>query len=60
METNNQQKMTREEYHKIKKRKRLRPWAFWLFTILFLIAILISILILYNWGKDNQKNFKAR
>ncbi|MDD5888896.1 MAG: class B sortase [bacterium] len=58
METNNQQKMTREEYHKIKKRKRLRPWAFWLFTTFFLIAILISILILYNWGKDNQKTNK--
>lgn len=47
--------MTRENYRKSKKRKRLRPWAFWTFTIIFLIAIIFSILIIYDWEKDNKK-----
>lgn len=48
-------KVTREEYRKKKKRKRLRPWAFWSFTIIFITAISISALSLIDWEKDNKK-----
>ena len=51
----NSKVLTREEYRNKKKRKRLRPWAFWLFTFVFLIAIIISFITLYDWEKDNQK-----
>lgn len=47
--------MTREEYRKRKKRKRLRPWAFWLFIIIFATASTIPLYKLYNWQKDNKK-----
>lgn len=50
----NEQTITREEYHKKKRRKRLRPWAFWSLLIIFLIAITASSLTLINWNKDNQ------
>lgn len=48
-------KITREQYRKNKKRKRLRPWAFWTLTIIFIIAITTSVISLINWEKDNQK-----
>ena len=38
-----------------KKKRRLRPWAFWFFLILFLTIILISSFKIYNWQKDNNK-----
>lgn len=51
-------RLTREEYHKqvrhIKK-KRLRPWTFYLFTTIFLVGIIISSIQLYNWNNDNKK-----
>ena len=51
-------RLSREEYHKQVsriKRKRLRPWAFYLFTTIFLIGIIISSIQLYNWNNDNKK-----
>ena len=51
-------RLTREEDHKqvtrIKK-KRLRPWAFYLFTTIFLVGVIISSIHLYNWNNDNKK-----
>ena len=51
-------RLTREEDHKqvtrIKK-KRLRPWAFYLFTTIFLVGVIISSIQLYNWNNDNKK-----
>ncbi len=51
-------RLSKEENHKqvtrIKK-KRLRPWAFYLFTTIFLIGVIISSIQLYNWNNDNKK-----
>ena len=51
-------RLSREENHKqvtrIKK-KRLRPWAFYLFTTIFLVGVIISSIHLYNWNNDNKK-----
>ena len=51
-------RLSREEYHKQVsriKRKRLRPWAFYLFTAIFLVGIIISSIQLYHWNNDNKK-----
>lgn len=51
-------RLSREEYHKQVsriKRKRLRPWAFYLFTTIFLVGIIISSIQLYHWNNDNKK-----
>ena len=40
-----------------KRKKRLRPWAFWLFLIIFSSLLIFSALSIYNWLKDN-KNIK--
>ena len=37
-----------------KRRKRLKPWIFWLFTCIFLVITSISVYILYDWNEDNQ------
>lgn len=36
------------------KKKRLKPWIFWIFTPAFLVAILAPVYILYNWNDDNK------
>ena len=48
-------KTTRADYTKTKKRKRLRPWAFWMFTIIFFAVSGISFYKLFCWHKDNEK-----
>lgn len=40
-----------------KRKKKLRPWAFWLFLIIFTSLLIFSVLSIYNWLKDN-KNIK--
>lgn len=52
-------KKTRTEYQKNLRKKRkktkLRPWAFWLFTSIFVITISLSSYKIYRWLKDNQE-----
>lgn len=40
-----------------KRKRRLRPWAFWLFLIIFASLLIYSLFSIYNWLKDN-KNIK--
>lgn len=54
MKETSKKAMTREEYRRSRKRKRLRPWAFWTFTIIFSVICIMAVIIIYNWEKDNQ------
>ena len=48
--------ITREEYRKAKnkRKKRLRPWAFYTFLIIFLSILTYSIYQVYTWSLDNK------
>ena len=52
------QKITRTEYQKkqrkLRKRTRLRPWAFFTLCFIFCLVLIINFAIVFEWGKDNK------
>lgn len=52
-------KITRTEYQevqrKIKRRTRLKPWAFFSLCLIFGGVLVINCSIIFGWGKDNKK-----
>lgn len=49
--------MTREEYRKIKKKKKLvlKTWVLKVLIVLFSLALILSLLKIYFWTQDNKK-----
>lgn len=52
-------KMTRTKYQtqirKKRRKTRLRPWAFLVFSSIFAIIIVINLVTIFDWEKDNQE-----
>ena len=52
-------KLTRTSYQseqrKVKRRTRLRPWAFILLCLIFGSVLIVNLFIIFDWGKDNKK-----
>lgn len=52
-------KITRTKYQKQRRKKmrrtRLRPWAFVMFCGIFVVIIVVNLLTIFDWGKDNKK-----
>lgn len=50
-------KLTRTKYQAKRRRKmrrtRLRPWAFVMFCGIFGVILIINLLTIFDWGKDN-------
>lgn len=57
MASENKKHITREEYQnsKMKKKRRLRPWAFYTFLFIFLSILTISTFKIYKWSLDNKR-----
>ena len=49
--------MTREEYRKIKKKKKLvlKTWVLKVLIVLFSLTLILSLLKIYFWAQDNKK-----
>ncbi len=49
--------MTREEYRKVKKKKKLvlKTWVLKVLIVLFSLALIVSLLKIYFWAQDNKK-----
>ena len=49
--------MTREEYRKIKEKKKLvlKTWVLKVLIVLFSLALILSLLKIYFWTQDNKK-----
>lgn len=56
---NNGSKTTRCEYQaeqrKVKRKTRLRSWAFFLLCFIFSGILIFNLFIIFDWGKDNKK-----
>lgn len=52
---NNHINITRSEFHRKKKKLRLRKWVIILFFLIFLGLLLFSFFKVYLWYQDNQK-----
>ena len=37
------------------RRTRLRPWAFVVFCSIFVVIIVVNLITIFDWGKDNKK-----
>ncbi len=52
-------KLTRSKYQAQRRKKmrrtRLRPWAFVVFCSIFVVVIVVNLLTIFDWGKDNKK-----
>ena len=52
-------KLTRSKYQAQRRKKmrrtRLRPWAFVVFCSIFVMIIVVNLLTIFDWGKDNKK-----
>lgn len=52
-------KISRTKYQAQRRKKmrrtRLRPWAFVVFCIIFVVIIVVNLLTIFDWGKDNKK-----
>lgn len=57
MEGPSKKVMTREEYRKVKKKKKivLKTWVLKVLIILFSLALIFSLLKIYFWTQDNKK-----
>ena len=57
MEGPSKKVMTREEYRKVKKKKKLvlKTWVLKALIILFSLALIFSLLKIYFWTQDNKK-----
>lgn len=57
MEKPSKKVMTREEYRKIKKKKKLvlKTWVLKVLIVLFSLALILSLLKIYFWAQDNKK-----
>ena len=52
-------KLTRTKYQSQRRKKmrrtRLRPWAFVVFCSIFVVIIVVNLITIFDWGKDNKK-----
>lgn len=52
-------KLTRSKYQAQRRKKmrrtRLRPWAFVVFCSIFVVIIVVNLITIFDWGKDNKK-----
>lgn len=52
-------KLTRTKYQSQRRKKmrrtRLRPWAFVVFCSIFVVIIIVNLITIFDWGKDNKK-----
>lgn len=52
-------KLTRTKYQSQRRKKmrrtRLRPWAFVVFCSIFVVIIVVNLITVFDWGKDNKK-----
>lgn len=52
-------KMTRTKYQAQRRKKmrrtRLKPWAFVVFCGIFGVILVVNLLTIFDWGKDNKK-----